>query len=47
MRATLTMMGVGSRALSYFLGFLVIAMAGAVMATSLEVADILDWAGRI
>ena len=47
MRAQLTMMGVGSRALSYFLGFLVIAMAGAVMVTSLEVADILDWANRI
>jgi len=47
MRAALTMMGVGSRALSYFLGFTVIAMAGAVMVTSLEVADILDWATRI
>ncbi len=47
MRAALTMMGAGSRALSYFLGFTVVAMAGAVMVTSLEVADILDWATRI
>lgn len=47
MRATLAFVGAGTRALSYFLGSLAIALAIAVTATSVEVADIAAWAWQV
>ena len=47
MREVLHMTGANARALSYFLGFAVIAMALGVVATSLDVADIVEGAQRI
>ena len=44
MRAMLSFVGVGTRALSYLLGSAVIVLAIAVMATSLEATDIAAWA---
>lgn len=47
MAAILRTMGAGSRATSFLLGSLVIAMAGAAAITSASAGDIIGWAGRV
>ena len=47
MRGAISLLDSGSRALSYFLGVVVLAMAGAVYATSLDAADIAEWTRRM
>ena len=47
MRGTVSLLDTGSRALSFFLGIVVLALAGAVYATSLDAADIAEWTRRM
>jgi cytochrome bd-type quinol oxidase subunit 2 len=47
MRGTISLLDTGSRALSYFLGIVVLALAGAVYATSLDAGDIAEWTRRM
>ena len=47
MRAMSAYVDSGTRSLSYFLGLLVLVLAVGVMATSMNAADIADWAQRI
>ena len=47
MRGAVSLLDTGSRALSYFLGIVVLALAGAVYATSLDAADIAEWTRRM
>ena len=47
MRGTISLLDTGSRALSYFLGIVVLALAGAVYATSLDAVDIAEWTRRM
>ena len=47
MRGAISLLDSGSRALSYFLGVIVLALAGAVYATSLDAADIAEWTRRM
>ena len=47
MYSVFSVVGSGTRAFSYLLGCVVIGLAVAVTATSLEVGDIADWAWRV
>ena len=47
MRAVFDLAGPGARALSYLLGFTVIGLAGTVMITEMQVADIVAWSEKI